>query len=186
MHSKDELRTVWKVILFIAFLSGAYILTGEISRSVALQDWMAGWGYLALFFLAVISGFNLLVPIPAVVLVPAASAVGLDPWLSALTITLGMTLGDSVSYFLGGFGREILFGRQAALLRKLEKIKEKNNTWPIWLLFLYAAFVPLPNEIIIIPMAVLGYPAKQAIPAVFLGNLFFNFLATAGLVAVFL
>lgn len=172
-------------MFFIAFLSGAYILAGKIGGSAALQALVASWGYLALFFLAIISGFNLLVPIPAVALVPAASAAGLDPWFSALVVTAGMTISDSVSYFIGRLGREILAGKQAALLAKLEKIQKKHNAWPIWLLFLYAAVVPFPNEIILIPMAVLGYPAKEAVPAVFFGNLVFNFLATAGLVAIF-
>ena len=186
MHSKNELKKIWKIIFFIAFISGAYILAREANGNAALQTLVASWGYLALFSLAIASGFNLLVPIPAVALVPAAVAAGLDPWLSALVVTLGMTLSDSVSYFLGKLGREVLLGKQAMLLLKLEKIQKKHNAWPVWLLFLYAAFVPFPNEIPIIPMAVLGYPAKQVIPAILLGNLIFNFLATAGIVAIFL
>lgn len=53
------------------------------------------------------------------------------------------------------------------------------------MLFLYAALVPFPNEILIIPLAFTGYRVLYILPPLLVGNGIFNLLAGFGIVSLF-
>ena len=70
------------------------------------------------------------------------------------------------------------------VLNKFEKIKEKLNWSPALALFLFASLAPFPNEIIVVPMAFLGYRFTYVLLPVFLGNMVFNSIYAIGAINI--
>lgn len=141
------------------------------------------FGYVGLFVVAAISGFNLLIPIPAISLFPLLLEAGLQPVPSVLVIAAGMTVGDMVGYLLGRVGRKLV--EKPQWIARMERVQERHRLAPYVLLFFWAAFAPLPNELIVIPMALIGCRAIGVVGAALAGNLIFNSLAAAGFQGVF-
>ena len=141
------------------------------------------FGYLGVFLGAAISGFNLLVPIPAISLLPLIVEAGLDPKLAVLVIAAGMTTGDMVGYLLGRMGRKLV--EDPKWLRWLTSLRERHRLAPYVLLFLNAGFSPLPNEVFVIPMALIGCHWAGVFVAALAGNLIFNSLMAAGITTIF-
>ncbi len=171
-------------ILLILAVFGTVIFFGEdIRESGFVQDMIAQYSYAGVFLISFLSGINFIVPIPAISFFPLFTAAGLNAVITVLVITIGLTLADSVSYFFGMAGRNIVLSeRQAKVARKLERLRERYKFLPIFILFLFASFVPFPNEVLIVPLAFLGYQLRHIVPAVFSGNLVFNTLSAVGLI----
>ena len=61
----------------------------------------------------------------------------------------------------------------------------RHRFLPLGLLFLYAAFVPLPNELLVIPMAFMRYSMAAVMTAVLFGNVIFNTMWAFGVSWIF-
>ncbi len=168
------------LVLVFAWWASKYV-----ADNIEVQEVIAEFGYLGVFIVSVISGFNVFIPVPAVSFLPILVESGLNFWISIIVITLGMTLGDSLGYLLGYVGRAVTDVEKTYIFRKLHKIKVKRKWLPILILVIYSGFAPLPNEAMVIPMAVLGYEYKYILPAILLGNLIFNTLAAFGIISLF-
>lgn len=142
-------------------------------------------GYPGVFLAAVISGFNLVVPIPVVAFFPFFMEVGLEPVPTVMVIALGMTTGDLVGYLLGRTARGVVRPREGGTIRKLESLRERHPRLPLALMFIYAAVAPAPNELLVMPLAFLRYPVVGIFAAVLAGNLIFNGLVALGAIRLF-
>jgi len=150
-----------------------------------IKNLLLNYGYPGLFLASVISGFNILVPIPIVSFLPLLLEAGLNYWLTVLVISLGVTGGDMLSYLVGRVGREISKQGHIERAAKLKRFAQRFSIAPLFILFLFAAFVPFPNEIIVIPLAFLGYQVKKVLPVALAGNLVFNYLASQGFIGLY-
>ena len=141
------------------------------------------FGLIGVFLIALVSGFNLVVPIPAVVFVPLFVASGLGYLPVVVTIALGMTSGDVLGYAIGAITRSLVSERVTSgrIARMVHWAENKNKKAPYILLFFYAMLAPGPNELIVIPMAFLGYRLKYIFPIVFIGNIFFVIIGAFGM-----
>jgi len=147
----------------------------ELGENAAARDLLLSYGYLGVFVISIISGFNVIVPIPAAFLIPTLSDAGLNYYLLLVIITLGMTLGDGIGYLIGSAGRNSLnHNENLNFTTRLIKIRDRHPRWPLVILALYVAFAPAPNELLVIPMAFIGYKLKRMLIVVFFGNMIFN------------
>lgn len=184
-----ELDRHWRVALRLLAISGVvaavvwanlYAAEHELVRSATER-----FGYPGIFVAAAISGFNLLVPIPVIGFFPFFMEIGFAPIPTVAVIAVGMTTGDLVGYLLGRAARDVVTPREDGLVRRLESLRDRHPRMPLLIMFLYAAFAPLPNEILVIPMAFLRYPVAGIFLAVLAGNLIFNSLLAFGAVELF-
>lgn len=143
------------------------------------------YGYAGVFGISIVSGFNLVVPIPAVAFMPVFSVAGLGFWTSVLVITVGVTIADTTAFLLGRSGRLVLEQRQSKVLSALERMRTKGRAAPLVVMFVYACVAPLPNEMLAVPLGLLGYRVRQIVPPLLFGNLVFNSLASLGVLGVF-
>lgn len=183
-------KELWGMLLQIVGLLA--LLALAISVGLAVKDnpdiaaVILRFGYPGLFVASLISGFNLVVPIPIATFIPAFLNAGMDLWLVVLTITLGTTIADSASYIIGRAARTIaLSRRQEKMQRLFTRLQERHSLAPIIAMYLFASFVPLPNEVAVIPLAMLGFRFRPIVVAVFLGNLTFNTLVALGFSGIF-
>lgn len=143
------------------------------------------FGYPGIYLAAAASGFNLVVPVPVIAFYPFFMEVGLAPLPTIVLIALGMTTGDLVGYLVGRTAREAVRPREDGLVRRLEALRSRHPQLPLLVMFLYAAFAPAPNEVLVIPLAFVRYPVIPILGAVLAGNLIFNTLVGLGVVRLF-
>lgn len=165
----------------------ALIVWGNLyaSENRIVRDLLTGIGYPGVLLAAAVSGFNIVVPVPVIAYFPLLVDLGYDPELTVVVIALGMTLGDLVGYVLGRIGRSALPPGEGSMLRRIERLRERHPRLPFFFLLFYAAFVPAPNELVVIPLAFAGYRVGGIFLGVLVGNLVFNALVASGLVGIF-
>lgn len=185
--SRKIILQVAGLILVLAFaLYAAYLAQGNDIVKQAVLD----YGYVGIFALAFATGFNLVVPIPAIAFMPLFLEVGLNFWVTVAIITVGITLADSFAYLIGGIGHEMLmnnpkYSRERSVFKKLLRLKKKHVHAPLIFLFFYSIIAPLPNELLVIPLALLGYRYLQIFPIVLIGNFIFNIIYAQGIEGLF-
>lgn len=147
-----------------------------------LFDLMSGLGFVGIFIVAVIGNSALLMHIPYTVplLSLALGGVSLDRMLlMGVASGLGAAFGEIVSY---GISLKIL-GENSTLERSslLQWVKRMVNSHPRMiplLLFVYAVS-PLPDDTVIIPLAMVRYGLKQILPPLFTGKVAHNLVVAA-------
>ncbi len=173
------------LIALSALLVGVLFFSDFASENVAVRDFVFANGYYGLFLVAIISGFNFLLPIPAIAFLPIVIAVGLDFWVGVVIVSIGMTIGDVVGYFLGRTGRKVIDeSKLPKFMRNCDSFIHKHPKMTPVILFLYAAFIPLPNELIVIPFSFFDRHWSHIIWPVLAGNFVFNSLAALGIMSI--
>lgn len=145
-----------------------------------IRSLVEGYGYFGIFVLAMFSGFNIFLPIPPAAFIPVFVTAGLNPWIAIGIISFGMILGDSFGYFLGSMGRSV----DAKFLDKIRKFyakfSKKYHALRDTLIFMYISVAPAPNELLVVPLGVLGYPYRKLIVFFIFGNVIYNTLIYTG------
>lgn len=184
--TKPNTQKVIINFLSLVFLAGIVFLFADLAKdSDGIRSFIVNYGYTGLFLVAIISGFNLIVPIPAIAFFPLAVSVGLNSWIVITVITVGMTMGDSIGFFLGRTGRSVIEqDKLPRFIKKIEKYLEgRPNAVPV-VVFLYASFVPLPNEALVIPISFIKRPWWHILAPVLAGNAIFNILVAFGFASI--
>ena len=170
------------IAALIAFMVWVNLRAGDIEGA---RNAAAAAGYPGLFLASVVSGFNLVWPVPIAAFYPFFIESGFEPVPTLATIALGMTGGDLLGYLIGDATRHLADHRLAGFRARAEALHNRHRLLPLGLLFLYAAFVPLPNELLVIPMAFMRYSLAAVMTAVLCGNVIFNTGLALGLSLVF-
>ncbi len=186
MKISPEIKFLLSLALIVAIFAFAFWLSEAASDNTYVQGIISRYGYFGIFVTAVISGFNLVVPIPAVSFIPALVESGLNYWASILILAFGMTVADIVAYVLGRAGRGMLSGAvNQKMIKRLDKLKGRHPLISLGAIFAFASVVPFPNEVIVVPLGFLRYKMTYLMIAIFLGNLVFNLIYSKGLIELF-
>lgn len=174
MNSWLHRRTLFFVFILVLVALTIWLATIDIEGP--LKDFVLSYGYAGLFVAAFIGGLNLVIPISHLVFIVPLLNVGLDPWLIIIIGALGTALADSVGYIIGRTG-DLAFPKALRKFRDWgeEFISNKPKRAP-FILLAWAAFVPLPNEFLVIPAGVLRFGFAKTLLITFLGNLIFNII----------
>ncbi len=142
-----------------------------------IREMVVAAGYPGLFLAALASGFNVIAPVPVAFFHPFLVDSGFASLPVLVTIALGMTTGDLVGFLVGRSAREFTGAFRRLGLRMERVLKRFRARHPLLVyipLFLYAALSPFPNEIVVIPLAFMGYSLPGVMITVLCGNVVFN------------
>ncbi|MEK7603883.1 MAG: hypothetical protein AAB461_02055 [Patescibacteria group bacterium] len=179
-------RHLAKITFLLLIIAMAFWTSGIVKNSDFVIELIRRFGYGGIFLISVVSGFNVAIPVPAVAFMPLFIASGLNIFAVIVIIAAGMTLADFIGFLLGKTGRRIAVSAlERNVLIKFERIKKKLDWSPTLILFLFASVAPFPNEIIVVPMAFLGYKFIHILLPVFFGNMIFNSIYAIGAVNIF-
>lgn len=171
----------------VAVVTGAFSLARVASDNEVIRDAVSNYGYLGAFLISILSGFNLLVPIPVVSFMPLFIESGLSFWPVILVITFGITLADTLACFITLLSKHIAtrasFGTE--IFNKFHQFGIDYPRAPLVILFLYASFLPLPNELLLVPLTLARHPLKSMIPVVLVGNFVHQFIFSKGVLEIF-
>jgi membrane protein YqaA with SNARE-associated domain len=173
--------------IFIVFIVA---LTMKLAHFVRESDdarmLVSNSGYVGVFIIAFVAGLNVIAPIPAPSFIPLFVEAGFNLEVSIFILAIGTTAADGVAFLLGKLGRKFIdLQKKHPLLHKTEKWSEKYRWGPFIFLFLFAAFVPFPNEVLIIPLGFIGYKFRHLALPLLAGNGLFNYLASHGFLNLF-
>ena len=168
------------VLLLVVVWVNLHAAEHDLVREIAVR-----FGYPGILLAAAVSGFNLVVPVPIIAFFPFFMEVGFHRVLTVVVIAAGMTMGDLLGYLIGHAARDVMAPRRLGLVERLERLRERRPYLPFAVMFLYAAFAPIPNEVLVIPLAFLRYPLGAIFTAVLLGNIIFNGLVAMGVLGLF-
>lgn len=178
---KLNLKSALKIAL-IALVAALAVGAGIwISGNGAAIEAVQRFGYFGVAAIAFISGFNVIVPIPAAVFLPVFLGGGLELPQTVIAMSIGMTMADTLAFLLGYHGRTAIENTKVKrMCRKLDALREKWSYAPVIAMFFYAMLVPFPNEVMALPLGLMGYKLRTVIIPLFLGNIVFNFILTRG------
>lgn len=141
-------------------------------------------GYLLMFLVSLFGGVSSLGGAVYVTTIITLASGGLNPAFLALASGLGVSVGDTVYYYLGRHGRLLLpdEGWLVAKVRALSKWLTRQNPVVRWLaVYGCVGFTPIPNDILTILLGLTRQPYVATISALVLGNVTHTYLlATLG------
>lgn len=142
--------------------------------------------YIIVFFLMTFAGGSSFTAPTAYTFLFAVIAGG-TPIIPIIIISgLASSIGDAFYVYFGRRGNSIMTNKTRNRINKfIEKIENKPKiVMPIFI-FLYAAFIPMPNDIMTVTLGLAGYRTRQLIIPIILGNIvYFTLLLFLGANAV--
>ncbi len=130
-----------------------------------MEGFVRTYGYLGAFIISIFGNFTILFPVPYTLTIYAFGAT-LNPPLLGLVCGLGATIGEFSAYILGLGGRKLL---GEGYQRRLESARRLVERYGMLAIFIFA-YLPLPDDLILIPLGMLRYDLKKALLAAFLGK----------------
>jgi membrane protein DedA with SNARE-associated domain len=127
---------------------------------------VSSYGYSGAFLISIFGNFTVFFPVPFVITIYAFGAT-LNPFLLGLVCGIGSTVGEFSAYLIGRGGRRVLNDRYG---KQLETAKILIQKYGMAIIFIFA-LLPLPDDLILIPLGMLRYNLNKAMAAMFLGKL---------------
>lgn len=188
MYSRGIMRRSGKIIGFVLLGAALFALAAFagyfVSESAEAQAIVERFGYLGIVFISYLSGLNFAVPIHATAFVPIYMSVFPLPGI-IIAIIIGTTLADMTSYLFGYLGRRHTQVASYTWHKRISAIAERHRKLVYPLMFLWASFMPLPNEIPVISLSLLGYRLLPLSLVLVLGNIVHMTLLSLGVANVF-
>ncbi|MHA2393224.1 MAG: YqaA family protein [Promethearchaeota archaeon] len=130
-----------------------------------MSNVVANYGYAGAFIISLFGNFTIFFPVPFVVTIYAFGA-SLNPLVLGLVCGIGSTVGEFSAYLVGRGGRRMLDDRYG---ERLESAKLLIQEYGVAIIFLFA-MLPLPDDLILIPLGMLRYNLRKAMAAMFFGK----------------
>jgi len=173
------LYRAWFFFLLLVFALVFFWLV-NIEPEGELREFVLRFGYLGFFLVSVLGGFNLIFPSAHLVLIVPLLNAGLSAIVLIFIGALGVTLADALGYVLGASGGRAFEERIRNFKAYSQNIIEKHPRLAPLVLLFWASFVPLPNELWVIPAGIISFGPKKTLLITFVGNLVFSSI-TVGL-----
>jgi membrane protein YqaA with SNARE-associated domain len=159
------------IIFIFAFIAAWVILISFVSPQEVVEKIGVKNTYLVIGAMAILGGVSSLTAGPFYTALATFAAGGANVWLLGLVAGMGLVVSDSVFFYLGTRGREILSGKAKKKEEKLARWIEGKPEWLIPIIvFVYSGLTPLPNDIMAISLAVIEYPYKKLFLPLLMGD----------------
>ncbi len=153
--------TCWSIALF-------FIDVGTFIEAIGIQN-----AYVSLFLVAVVSGTSFLTSASFYAVFFSYATTGLvDPVMMGIVGGLGMSIGDSLFFLVAYKSANIMQIENNKFYMKIYNFVARLPHWGVYIFtFLYAAFVPMPNDILMITLGILKFKYSRIIPIIIAGNI---------------
>jgi membrane protein DedA with SNARE-associated domain len=130
-----------------------------------MMELVTVYGYVGAFLVCILGNISIFIPIPFALIVYAFGST-LNPLLLGLVSGLGSTIGEMVSYLLGWGGRKIIETRYGSRLDAVKKLIGRYGVLSVFLI----ALLPVPDDLLLIPLGMMKYDFKKTFIALLLGK----------------
>lgn len=182
---KKSLKLAFTILALIAVFIVVLFAAKTLSSNPELIELITKFGYFGVVLTAILAGLNTFVPLPAATFTPLFIASGLSVPLVIIALAIGTLIADSIGYFFGHVSRELIKEKYSKLFDFIQKFQERHSKLIVPLVFLYASFVPFPNEVLLIPLALGGIKFRKIIIPLILGNIVHQAVLIYGVTNIF-
>lgn len=149
---------------------GAFFFAENISTEGAVAQTIQSLGIFGIIFLALISGLNPFLPVPSATFAPLFLEAGFSIYAIIAGFVIGTTIADTIGYTVGWLGSSYANTKFPKLTERIQDFLNEHERFALPATFAYFAFAPLPNELILIPLALSNVSYKKLIIPIIIGN----------------
>jgi membrane protein YqaA with SNARE-associated domain len=150
----------WSILL-------AYISPTEIVSAIGTQN-----SLLIAFLVSALGGVSTITSANFYATVIALASGGTNPIALGVVAGAGITVGDSLFYYLGTRGHDLLSGQALAYANRISRwINDQHEHIVQVFAYLYTGVTPLPNDVLTVSLGLAEYSYKRLLPALLLGNI---------------
>lgn len=174
IHKKQLAAFAFFLLFLVAWTSLVYQFSpDEVIEKLGVRN-----GYVLAFVAAFLAGISTFISAPYALVIITLGAGGLSPIFIGLVSALGLFLGDSTSYILGYYGHHVVpTGLQEELQKVNTWLMARKHAWTVLvLIFLYGAFFPFSNDLVVISFGLVRYPFWRVMTPLALGSIVFNMI----------
>lgn len=172
----------WRFYLVLGLLIAWFIILFTFGPTKIIASLGVNNSYVALFIIAATGGVSVFSGYIYFSFLGTLAATGLNPFLLGLLGGVGVSIGDSLFYFLGKQGRYVIPVKIEKAIDNFRAWLNKKTRWSIPLfVFAYAAFTPFPNEFMTISVGLTGTRFRRLIIPLILGNIFITTIIALGI-----
>jgi membrane protein YqaA with SNARE-associated domain len=145
----------------------------------AIVDWIgAENGYWIMFLVALFGGVSSIAGVTYVATIITLASAGLNPLALAIASGAGISIGDTIYYYIGRYGlRTLTHGVIHDRVQQLtEWLRNKSKKLLFLVIYVYTAFTPLPNDVLTITLGLTQQPWRVVIVGLVLGNITLTFI----------
>ena len=180
-----HLKLLFVLLAAAGITAGAFFLAGHLTESGWVEGFVSRSGIIGAIVVAFVCGLNFIVPVPPATFAPIFIEAGVSPYLVITGFVIGTTIADSLSYLLGWIGKTYAESAYPKTTERLHRFMDRHAYYVLPVTFAYFAFAPLPNEILLIPLALSGYRFRMLLIPMVLGSVFHHSLLVLGYQSVF-
>lgn len=173
------------VLVFLAFTASAFFLADSITQNSRVGEFVRDLGVLGVILTGLVTGLNAFAPIPPATFAPLFLEADIPRWMVIGGFVIGTTIADSIGFLLGRLGSSYASTSYPKVTERLQTWMEAHEKLIPFLILGFFLFAPLPNEVILIPLAIIGYRYKRLIIPLILGNIGHHTLMVYGYETVF-
>lgn len=174
----------WKnsisIAAVIAIFIGAVWVGQWLSTSAEAVALVERFGYLGLVGIGTVTGLNFIIPVPAATFSALYSAAGLATSGIIVALAFGTLIADAIGFWVGTKLRLLLNDSYPKISSYATKVAAGNVYIIFTFVLLYAAFVPFPNEAILIPLAISGIRFRYLLLPLIIGNILHQTILVLG------
>jgi membrane protein DedA with SNARE-associated domain len=138
-------------------------------------------GYIGIFIISFLGSILIFIPVPYFpILITSALNKELDPNIIALSATIGAVLAKSSIFIASYYGRNLLSNKTKSKILPLQNFLAKYGGLAAFV----AALLPIPDDLVYIPLGIAKYSIRKFVLFTFIGKLLYGLIVVWG--AVFL
>jgi membrane protein DedA with SNARE-associated domain len=138
-------------------------------------------GYIGIFIISFLGSILIFIPVPYFpILITSALNKELDPNIIALSATIGAVLAKSSIFIASYYGRNLLSNKTKSKILPLQNFLAKYGGLAAFV----AALLPIPDDLVYIPLGIAKYSVRKFVLFTFIGKLLYGLIVVWG--AVFL
>ena len=176
-YNKKLIAFLILVIFLISLMVLLYFINPvEIVNKIGVRN-----GYILIFIVSLFGGFSAGGSVSFISLLVVLVTGGMNPIYLGLVSGISLAIGDMVMFYIGSKGRKLIRGKYDKVIDKVANaFKEKKwlrKMTPI-ISYIYIGLMPLPNDVLILFLAAIEYPAKKMNIVIILGDITFALMIT--------
>lgn len=172
MHWKRWKKSYLTFAGIVAFIVGWSILLSYVPPTQIVERIGANNSLVIAFLISTFGGVSTATSVNFYATVVTLAAGGTNPILLGIVAGSGITIGDSLFYYLGTKGHDVLTGRPKEWADKVSNwIKSQKEHVVQIFAYLYTGVTPLPNDVLTVSLGLAEYSYRRLLPALLLGNI---------------
>ena len=179
LHKTHEMSMQWikqhytliTILVFLVVLNGFFYFHNpqDIVERIGIRN-----TYVLSFCIAAIGGLSTVTGTVLYSALVTFAAGGSAPWLLGISGGLGIFVSDSIFFFLARLSVQHIPKDKKKWVYKIQKLVSKYPVWKMLIVvYAYLGFLPLPNDILMIALAMTNITYSKLCPIILLGSISF-------------